>query len=323
MVGLRLDKALSLDVDIASRSRAEHLISANLVTVNERIEKPSYRVKPKDKIVVELINVNHTSDKLIPLDLKIPVIYEDDDLLVIDKPSGLVVHPAAGHKQDTLVNALLNHSKELSMKFGEQRPGIVHRIDKDTSGLLVIAKNDFSHEKLAQQFKNKTAHRVYFALCLGDFRERTGKIQSYLARHPTQRKKFASVRDSKKKIIRTKSVLVKNGKWSVTNYQAVESIHGLTYLKLVLETGRTHQIRVHLSEFGHPIVADPIYGSEKMTAKLNSKIAKNAFDKINRLVLHAAELGFQHPRTGEVLLFKTSWPAETLACLKGLGFHDV
>lgn len=240
---------------------------------------------------------------LAPFALSLDIVYEDSDLIVINKPSGLVVHPAAGHHNDTLVNALLHYTKDLARGLTSGRPGIVHRIDKETSGLLVVAKNDATLTGLAAQFKNKSVHRIYWAVVHGHLRNKSGTIKSYLRRHPTQRKKFAS-----EKLTPGQSP---KGKLAITHYE-VQQLHpsGFSLLHCTLETGRTHQIRVHLSEMGHPIVADPIYGL-KNRAKAKSS---------PHLMLHAAELGFIHPRLKKEMKFTTPWPAETEPFLAELQF---
>lgn len=316
MSGLRLDKALSIFPEIGTRSRAAYLIDNNKVNVNGKIQKSSYQVKLNDIIEIELPEQQESVIK--PLELKLDIIYEDKYLIVINKPSGLVVHPAAGHEQDTLVNALLHHTKDLSMKFGEQRPGIVHRIDKETSGLLVIAKNDFVHEKLTEQFKNKTTHRIYKAVCFGET-TKSGIVESYLARHPTQRKKYASLIGKDRKKLTKQSIAPEIGKWAVTHFTKICSRHGLTYLSLKLETGRTHQIRVHLSEMGHPLVGDKLYGAEKKIKNIESNEIKLEIKELDRFLLHAEELGFIHPITEEEMLFKVNWPEKDLLLINKWG----
>lgn len=297
---IRLDKFLSEITEVGSRSRAQVLIEKKNVWVNKKNEKNSYIVKQSDLVEIEIPEDETLNQDLLPLNLNLDVIFEDKDLIVINKPAGLVVHPAVGHTQDTLVNALLHHTNDLSMKFGEKRPGIVHRIDRDTSGLLVVAKNDYSHEKLAQQFKQKSIHRVYFAVVTGEVKNSKGTIQSYLHRHPKNRKKYCSARDSKNKIIVTPNLEIENTKWAVTHYTRLNINKKLSYLRLQLETGRTHQIRIHLSEMGHPIYGDENYGFKQ---KVGSA-------KFNRFLLHAAELGFTHPRTDKVMNFFANWPTE-------------
>jgi len=323
LIGLRLDKALSTREEIKSRSRAEQLILMENVRVNNKIEKSSYKIKKNDCIEY-FISTEKKEVGILPLNLPLHILFEDQDIIVLNKPAGLVVHPAVGHENDTLVNALLYHTKNLSMKFGENRPGIVHRIDRETSGLLVVAKNDFSHENLALQFKQKTTHRIYYALAIGTIKNKNDKVQSYLSRHPLDRKKYASLRDKEKKIITKYSEGVTEGKWSVTNYEVLkEHPSKLSYLRLKLETGRTHQIRVHLSELGIPIAGDTVYGADKKIKNITSNEIRKLVSEIPRFMLHAAELGFTHPKTQEKLIFKVDWPDDVFEILKKLEFIDV
>lgn len=303
--GLRLDKFLSDQAEIGSRSKAAKLIEMNLVSKNGSSLKASYRVQAGDRLLVQLPPPTPTD--LQPLDLALDIAYQDSDCLVVNKPAGLVVHPAAGHAQDTLVNALVGQVKELSMGFGEHRPGIVHRLDKATSGLLVVAKNDFAHEKLAQQFKHKTVLRHYWALVYGEPKSKKKTIESLLGRHPTQRKRFCSQ---------------KTGKRAVTHYEVLQSKSGISLLRCRLETGRTHQIRVHLSELGHAIVGDRLYGSTRPPQSLGKSLRANV-EAWNRIGLHAYELGFTHPRRDEVLKFFASWPDDLKELINQLEFWDV
>ncbi len=307
VVGQRLDRFLATVPEITSRNYAQDLIHKGHVLVDQKEVRSSLILKLNQIIEINLPEL--ISSELVPFELKLEILFEDDDLIVVNKPSGLVVHPAAGHEQDTLVNALLFHTKNLSMK-NEQRPGIVHRLDKETSGLLVIAKNDISHEKLSQQFRDKTTHRVYYALVCGSISKKNGIVQSFLARHPSNRKKYASVK-SNNRIITTFSEKIVQGKWAVTKFEKISQASGMTYVKLKLETGRTHQIRVHLSEMGHCLVGDIAYGYSAQKATVQN---------LNRFYLHAAELGFVHPKTNETLLFKVSWPTVDLLKLQSLGF---
>jgi 23S rRNA pseudouridine1911/1915/1917 synthase len=314
MLGLRLDKALALRSEIETRSRASYLIEEGMVSVNGRVGKASLILKAGDQIEIQLPEPVPT--ELVPYDFPLDILFEDDHLIVINKPSGLVVHPAAGHAQDTLVNALLHHTTNLSMKFGEQRPGIVHRLDKETSGILVVAKNDSAHEKLTQQFKERSIHRIYYAVCIGIPKPAKGSVQSYLARHPTDRKRYASILGGDRKIQTTKAPEPSIGKWAVTHYELLKTSSGLSYCKLKLETGRTHQIRVHLSEKGSPIAGDTLYGADKKTKSIEAKKVQADIKDLNRFLLHAAELGFTHPVTGKELFFTQEWPDEILALLK-------
>lgn len=317
MQGLRLDKAIALLEEIGTRSRASHLIENSCVLLNKKAAKASSSVKENDLIEITLPESEPT--ELQPFDLKLDVLFEDEDLIVVNKPAGLVVHPAAGHARDTLVNALLAHTGDLSMKFGEERPGIVHRLDKETSGVIVIAKNDKSHESLTAQFKERSTYRIYYAVCLGTAKNLQGTIKSFLARHPTDRKRYASVLGSDKKSLQDKSDPPSIGKWAVTHYDVLTRKSGLSYLKLKLETGRTHQIRVHLSENSLPIAGDVLYGADKKVKNIEAKAIQEDIRNLPRFLLHAAELGFTHPRTQERLTFKQDWPEDIRTLLKKWG----
>ncbi len=317
MIDMRLDKALATHLEINTRSRASHLIDAKLVSVNGKIVKSSHIIKANDYIEIQLPTPEATD--LVPYELKLDVLFEDSDVIVVNKPSGLVVHPAAGHAQDTLVNALLAHTKDLSMKFGEERPGIVHRLDKETSGILVVAKNDRAHESLTQQFKDRTTHRIYYAVCLGTARNLSGTLQSFLARHHTDRKRYASVYGSDNKIIVDPLAAPEAGKWAVTRYEVLARKSGLSYLRLKLETGRTHQIRVHLSESGLTIAGDNLYGADKKIKKAEAKSTQESLKTLDRFLLHAAELGFIHPTTQKEMFFKVGWPSADATKIKSWG----
>lgn len=317
MAGLRLDKALALVPEVGTRSRASHLLEAQSVFLNGKIAKASAAVKENDLIEISLPEASPSS--LQPYDLKLDVLFEDKDLIVINKPSGLVVHPAAGHAQDTLVNALLAHTDDLSMKFGEERPGIVHRLDKETSGIIVVAKNDQTHEALTAQFKERSTHRVYYAVCLGTAKNLSGTIKSFLARHPVDRKRYASVLNEDRKPLQDQDDPPLTGKWAVTHYEVLSRKSGLSYLKLKLETGRTHQIRVHLSENGLPIAGDELYGANKKIKNIEAKGTQEDVRHLSRFLLHAAELAFTHPRTQERMSFKQDWPEDLRLLLKKWG----
>lgn len=288
---------------VQSRSHATQLISSGNVVHDLKSIKPSTVVRPGEKFHVTL-ELTHEHE-LVPYNFPIDIVFEDADVLVVNKPSGLVVHPAAGHFKDTLINALIHHEIDLSSGFHTGRPGLVHRIDKDTSGLLVIAKNDTSHRFLAQQFKAKSTHRVYWAITYGKPLKKSGTIQSSLSRHPKNRKIFASIPGATEQ--------TNKGKWAITHYEVIKSNDFFSLLHCRLETGRTHQIRVHLSEMKTPIVGDPLYGR---THK------KNPVKKLSipHLLLHAAELGFVHPKTKKKIYFKADWPIETHNFLSDQGF---
>ncbi len=291
--GLRLDRWLTTLEFISSRSRAAELIDRGLVTHNGKVLKASYKVAPGTSIQIAL--PPPPSQDLEPLDQPLDILFEDEDVIVVNKPSGLVVHPAVGHAQDTLVNILLHHTANLSMGFGEQRPGIVHRLDRDTSGILVVAKNDTAHHDLAVQFREKTVHRIYWTITAGNAVPGQGMLKSHLARHPQDRKRFATNKAGA-------------GKLAVTHYKTVHKNKTHSWMECRLETGRTHQIRVHMSELGHPILGDPIYGG---------KFKKSA----PRLMLHACELGFLHPRGRNRLTFRVPWPDDVVEFIEGLGFN--
>ena len=309
LAGLRIDKALASVPQIATRSQAARLLQAGRVRIGGRALKPSYQTQLDDQIDIDVPVV--VENVLVPYAFPLQIPYEDKDLLVVDKPAGLVVHPACGHLQDTLVNALLHHTRDLSMGFNEMRPGLVHRIDKGTSGLLVIAKNDEAQRFLALQFQRKTTHRLYRALAFGKFKNEKGTIQSFLKRHPEDRKRVASSQ---------------NGKNAITHFN-VRAYHpaGVSLVELRLETGRTHQIRVHLSEAGHPIVGDVVYGASQRLKTLKSVALRKQIEEMPRFALHAMELGFVHPRTHKRMRFQAPWPEDLLSLVDHFGFpryHD-
>ena len=273
----RIDKVLtSLEPEI-TRSQLKNLINDGHVTVNGQPVKPKYKVQAGDKI--SLVKPEPQSLELTPENIPLDIVYEDDDVIVVNKPQGMVVHPAPGHPNHTLVNALLYHSP-LSTINGTFRPGIVHRIDKDTSGLLMVAKNDLAHQSLAEQLRNKTNKREYLALVYGQIKEDEGTIDAPLGRNPQDRKKQA---------------VVKSGRHAVTHFKVMKRYDNFTLVKCILETGRTHQIRVHMKYIGHPLVGDPLYGPRKVIGK-------------DGQFLHAALLGFKHPRTSKELVFEAPLP---------------
>lgn len=289
--GERIDKFLAQKLD-KSRSLVQKLIKDELVLVNGVVVKTNYSVADGDEIdVIQLDVVDNTN--IIPQPMDLDIVYEDDDLLVINKPSGLVVHPAPGHYQDTLVNGLLAYSNKLSDINGEFRPGIVHRIDKDTSGLLVVCKNNESHEALANQLSDKTLFRQYLAIVHGEIEEDEGEIIAPIGRDPRDRVKMA--------------VVAKNSKEAQTNFKVLERYDHYTLVSCNLLTGRTHQIRVHFDFINYPLVGDPLYG------------IKPTIDTKGQ-ALHAYKLGFIHPRSGEYMEFEAKPPQEfvdTLNQIKG------
>ena len=282
---IRLDKYLIDKLNI-SRNKLQEMIKEELVLVNDKVSKNSYVLKLNDKIDVVGQLVIETDAK--PEKMDLDIVYEDDDLMVINKPSGLVVHPAAGHFSGTLVNGLLAYTNELSDNNGELRPGIVHRIDKDTSGLLIVAKNDKAHENLSNQLKDKTLSRKYISLVKGKIKHDTGTIDAPIGRDLNDRKKMC--------------VTDINSKDAITHFRVLKRYKNSTLLELKLETGRTHQIRVHLSYIGYPIINDPVYNSSKSTS----------FGQM----LHAKEIEFVHPATNEKMKFSCDAPLEFYEILR-------
>ncbi len=279
--GERIDKVIFQECGLASRSAAQKIIDDGNVFVNSIIITKNYKVKSGDRITVVVPKPRELEVKAenIPLDIR----YEDDDLLVVNKPKGMVVHPAAGNYDGTLVNALLYHCKDsLSGINGVIRPGIVHRIDKDTSGLLIVAKNDFAHISLADQIKVHSFTRKYQSVVYGRLKSHEGTIDAPIGRHSVDRKKMA--------------VTAKNSKNAVTHYEVINEYEGFTHLSLKLETGRTHQIRVHMAYVGHPVAGDPVYGPKKVIEYLNGQC------------LHAGLIGFKHPRTGKYIEIESELP---------------
>lgn len=273
--GERLDAFLSRQEDNLSRSAAQKLIEAGAVRLNGKLPKKNDRLNLGDTVEYTIPEPKEVD--IAPKDIPLEIVYEDEDVAVINKPKGLVVHPAAGHQDDTLVNGLLYAMGDsLSGINGELRPGIVHRIDKDTSGLLAIAKNDLAHTVLASQLKDHSMARTYEAIVCGSFREDSGTVDAPIGRHPTDRKKMC--------------VTQRNSKPAVTHWEVVERFRGYTHIRCRLETGRTHQIRVHMAYIGHPILGDTVYGHKKPELGQSSQC------------LHAGALCFRHPRDGRPIL---------------------
>ncbi|WP_294756184.1 RluA family pseudouridine synthase [uncultured Lactobacillus sp.] len=274
----RIDKVLANAIPSLSRSRIQELLHDQNILVNQKIVKSSYKVQKNDMIMVTVPKLKPLA--LIPEDLPLDIIYEDHDVIVVNKPQGMVVHPAAGHPDHTLVNALLFHTKNLAKSPEGFRPGIVHRIDKDTSGLLMVAKNAFARESLEEQLATKTNKRLYLAIVHGNFSEKQGTIAAPIGRDQYNRKKMA---------------VVGNGKEAITHFTVLEQFQNYSLLRCRLETGRTHQIRVHLAYIGHPVAGDPLYGPHH-TLKGNGQF------------LHAQVLGFRQPTNGKWLEFAVQPP---------------
>ncbi len=280
-VGERIDKMLTDTLEDYTRSRIQNLIESAHVMVNGTVVRANYRLRNEDAILVEVPDA--IEPDILAEDIPLDILYEDDDVIVINKPKGMVVHPAAGHYTGTLVNALMYHCKDnLSGINGELRPGIVHRIDMDTTGVLVACKNDFSHNILAQQLKDHTTTRRYEAIVNGVIDEDEGTIDAPIGRHPNDRVKMAINR--------------KHGRDAITHYKVLNRYKKYTHIECILETGRTHQIRVHMSSLNHPLLGDKMYGPERCEYRLHGQ------------TLHAKVLGFKHPRTGKYMEFSAPLP---------------
>ncbi len=292
--GQRLDVFLARRDPSLSRSRVQRLIQQDAVRAGGRPVRSSHKVREGETIDCEIAPADEYD--VVPEDIPLSVIYEDSSLLVVDKPAGMVVHPAAGHRQGTLVNAILFHCRDLSGIGGLLRPGIVHRLDKDTSGLLMVAKSDRAHQALAQQFKLRQVTKTYLALAYGDVKEDQGLIDLPVGRHPQDRKKM-STRSSR-------------GREAATRWQVQERYGAATLLEVDIETGRTHQIRVHLHAIGHPVVGDSVYGDAPRANTVKEPALRTALKTMKRQALHAAHLSFSHPLTGEPLAFSSSPPAD-------------
>ena len=272
--GTRLDSFLSRRVEGLTRSAAARLLAEGCVTCDGAVPGKSYRIAGGEELCVTLPEAEEP--EAVPQDIPLDVVYEDEDVIVVNKPVGMVVHPAPGHPDGTLVNALLHHCGDsLSGIGGEKRPGIVHRIDRDTSGLIIAAKNDAAHLALSAQLSDHTLARTYECLVMGNLRQDSGTVDAPIGRHPTDRKKMA--------------VEPRNGRRAVTHWEVIARYNGVTHVRCRLETGRTHQIRVHMAYIGHPILGDTVYGAKKPVPGLAGQC------------LQAVELRFVHPRTGELV----------------------
>lgn len=289
--GLRIDKYLSSNLDFLSRSYIQKMIQEQNVFVNHKTVKANYCLRLDDEIEFQL--PASVEPDILAEDIPLDILYEDNEVIVVNKPKEMVVHPAAGHYSGTLVNALMYHCKDsLSGINGVMRPGIVHRIDKDTTGSLIVCKNDFSHESIAAQLKEHSTVRKYRAICMGILKEDEYTIHAPIGRHPIERKKMA--------------INTNNGKDAITHVKVLKRLKNATYIECRLETGRTHQIRVHLSSLGHPLLGDELYGDTKNKYKLQGQ------------TLHAYILGFKHPKTNEYIETKAPIPLYFEKLLKTL-----
>lgn len=290
-VGTRIDVFLAENMEDLSRSGVQKLIDEGMITLNGGKTKANYKLREKDVIDVTVPEVKEV--EILPEDIPLDILYEDADVIVVNKPQGMVVHPAPGHTSGTLVNALMFHcGDDLSGINGEKRPGIVHRIDKDTSGVLMIAKNDMAHQSLAAQLAEHSITRKYNAVVYNGFNEDEGTVNEPIGRNPQDRKKMA--------------VTQKHSRHAVTHYRVIERMEKFTLIEAQLETGRTHQIRVHMTYIGHPLLGDPVYGPKKQPINLEGQ------------ALHARVLGFIHPRTGEYMEFEAPLPPHFEALLERL-----
>lgn len=294
--GERLDAFLAAHIEGWSRARLHRLIEAADVLVNGSIAKPSHKLRPNDHIEIELTPTASTS--FTPEDIPVEVVHEDDDLIVVNKPSGMVVHPAAGVDSGTLANALAFHFQQLS-KAGGARPGIVHRLDKGTSGLLVVAKTETAHEDLADQFRDREVFKSYIALVHGQVEKEGGEVDQPIARDPRNR---------------TRMAVVRGGRPSLSIYKVRRRLERFTLLDVELKTGRTHQIRVHLAWLKHPVVGDEVYGAGRDKTVINP-VLRSRIAKLGRQFLHAEQLGFRHPRTAEQLRFTAPLATELQSLL--------
>ncbi len=303
----RIDLFLASQIENATRSKVHKLIEAQFVKVNGNVVKPSYKVLPGD-VIEATIPISPRPEDTEPEDIPLDIVFEDDYLIVVNKPAGMVAHPAFSNYTGTLVNALLHHTKKLSELNEPGRPGIVHRIDKDTSGLLVVAKDDWTHAQLAKQFSKHSIEREYWAVVWGKFKQNKGEIDTFITRSKKDRKKFATS--------------INEGKHAVTLYEVLEEYEFASLLKINLKTGRTHQIRVHLSSINHPVFGDPTYGGREIVygANLSKMISrtKNLLEVMPRQALHAKTLGFVHPHTKEFVRFDSELPQDILDLILNL-----
>lgn len=288
--GKRLDAYLAENTEL-TRTRIQQLIKEENIKVNDKKTKSSYKIETGDTIEVFIPEKKEID--LVPQNISINILYEDNDIAVINKKAGLVIHPSHGHESGTLVNAIMFHIKDLSGINGEIRPGIVHRLDKDTSGLVIIAKNDKAHNRLSEMFKNKEINKTYLAIVKGSLGRDKGSLETQMGRDPKDRKKM--------------SVLKTGGKTAITNYEVLDKNEKFSLVRVNIETGRTHQIRVHMKYLGYPILGDSVYGKESKSVK--------------RQMLHAYKLEFLHPVTGKEMIIKSEIPKDFSEVLEKIKLH--
>ena len=305
---LRIDKYLMNFVENATRTKIQAAAKNGSIKVNGVVVKSNYKVKPLDDIRV-LFEYPPHENLLVAENIDLDIVYEDDDLVVVNKPAGMVVHPGHGNYSGTLINALIYHFENLP-KNSSNRPGLVHRLDKDTSGLLVIAKNDESMVDLSNQFAEKTSKREYIALVWGSVKDDIGKIDNYIGRNPKNRLQNIVLDDDK----------IKNGKRAITNYEVLSRLNYVSLVKCTLETGRTHQIRVHMKHIGHTLFNDERYGGDSIlkgtTFTKYKQFVENCFKLLPRQALHAKTLGFTHPKTGKFMQFDSDLPNDFQSCIE-------
>jgi len=309
---LRLDKFLLDRMFRTSRNKIQNAVKAGAVTVHGKVVKANYKVKPGDRVEILVPKFSDEAFQIIPDDIPLDIRHEDEELLVLHKPAGMVVHPGTGNYRDTLVNALAFYlkNKNLPVMDGnpESRPGLVHRLDKETSGLMVIAKTDFAMTHLARQFFEHAVHRRYQGIVWGEPEDAEGSIEKFVGRHPRYRQRMCVFEEGE------------SGKWALTHFKVLEQLYYVSLLEFRLETGRTHQIRVHMKHFGHPVFNDERYGGDRIVkGTIYSKYKQfvvNCFKILPRQALHAKELGFVHPATGKEIFFDSELPEDMRQCLE-------
>ncbi len=308
---LRIDKFLMSRLEKVSRNRLQLAIKAGAIVVNDKSIKPNYKIRPKDVIKVVLPKNVNDPDHIIPEDIPLDIVYEDDHLMVINKAAGLVVHPGTGNHSGTLVNALVHHFKQKDLPVmqgnSSDRPGLVHRLDKDTTGLMVIAKTEAAMTHLAKQFFDHSIERSYNAIVWSGFEQDAGRIEGNIGRHPTDRLRMHVHEDGE------------TGKHAVTHYQVIEDFYYVSLVECRLETGRTHQIRVHMNHIGHPVFNDDRYGGDRIRKgtvySKYKRFVENCFELCPRQALHAKSLGFVHPHTNEKMQFDSELPSDITSAL--------